>query len=751
MRLLSALLFFLSLTAEASEVSSVLCSRENKSTQKCQVQLKGMVRAGDKLQILEAEDADELFFQGKKIGAMGFFPHHIFSVKPLPRLYSLNELDGQSDPVLQWESHSWFSSSANPRFDMKVVPDGYPLRRVYRSAFFQFVFFLSFGIASLLSIHFLRRNTVDGWLYPKEEIRWFLGALSSFLFLSSDWSKLCSPIFWSPAMHESAKFVSLAITVWSLTRLLHGVRFNDRSCLERGLSRKPSHQLLVASDLTFLVAVFSHLAIPRELVLIPQLLPLGWAIFLAFGALEWKRILKRSGVWPFFFHLSLMAFSASVLFSAPFLSFGFLPVLTTFGQLTIGFALWRELQYRKARKKGQYLAKECRSLLSQMPKGSARLQAFCEFVEDEWSAARMSVIAVIKDQGLMLASAGPDAISISSEDRARKLGPFLRRVCKAGHILYAPVAEELGKDLQSQGLKHSSLAIPLIQKNETCAVLCMMAEEGERISPWDASVLEQLVENLSLEILSAVRQQMAEEKCERLLAIAKRADGIAVEHMDPWGHIHYSGKEEERYLVGAKIEPLSYFAQETPLAKVQLEFQRELRQLWIALAASFEFLPKENKDDLWLISPREFQQEFLQKIGPAASAILLISLMDKKAKQLLTKDCYLLLAQPMVKIAAGRVNLEWRSFDGQRGAGAMDVSYADHEAIHRVRERSSGDHPYFLGKTENFSALELQFLPRGKEGEKEFHSILCATADKREMRKLEQLAAQRCKSSGKAA
>jgi hypothetical protein len=409
-----------------------------------------------------------------------------------------------------------------------------------------------------------------------------------------------------------------------------------------------------------------------------------------------------------------------------------------FGFLVVLAGAWRMHRFLGAKQRSAELVKECRASLLRHTSGKEKLRALCEFVEDEWAAARVSIISVQGPLGLVIASAGPDAIPDTHHPGARKLGPFLRRVCRAGHILYAPVAEELGKDLQDQGMKHSSLAVPFSQQGRIRAVLCMMADEGERIPAIDATVLELMAEDLSLEILSAVSQYVAEEKCASLLSIAQASDGIAVEHMDDWGHLLYADKEEERFLVGGKVEPVLGQGGASVLQKVQQEFQKELFAIWHSLALAFEFVPKEVKDDFWVLSPREFRHPYLRQLGSARAAVALAHYMDKHAKALATKEAYLVLALPAMRVVAGQVKLQLVSYGG-RQSSSLEIDSRDREALYRLREKVSSAGPGLWGDLESQNTSHFQ--PRGvkisTEQGRGFWSILSVGADKKETRKLE--------------
>lgn len=726
--------------AQASSLSSIQCQPKGEGRSVCEIRLEGIVEAGERLFLPFAEDTDKLFFSEKMLGSTGFLLKYPYAAPFLPRVYSLQPLQGQSSPLLTLETQSYFEPAIKPFYKAKVIPATFSLRKAYLPLFLRTLAFSLLLILSGFVVSCIRRATIDGWTYPVEEIRWFFGSLCSFLILHSDYSHVLVPGFWSAEFHLAVTKGCLAISLWCLSSLLLNVRFNDRSCVERGLSRRPDSYYKALSAIA-LMASLAAIAPPFRAsyfwIVSAHALPLILNLRASIRSLEWKRVLKRSGSSPLLFHFSLIAFAGAaaafpLLFALSFTA----KFLAGFAWMVLIFGAWRMHRYFKAQHRSRALVKECREFLLGHARADGRLHALCEFIEDEWAAARVSVISVENQLGLVVASAGPEAIPDVQHSQARKLGPFLRRVCREGHILYAPVAEELGADLQNQGLKHSSLAIPLRQQGRVRAVLCMMADEGERIPPIDATMLELLTADLSLEILSAVAQHVAEKKCEHLLAIARQADGVAVEHLDDWGHLHYSEKEENRFLVGGKPEAVIAQAGASALKKAQVEFGRELRAVWHALALSFEFVPRELKEDFWVISPKEFRNPYLRSLGVEKVSLLLALALDRHARALAAKEGFLLLAQPATKIIAGAVRLRLVSYGTQKN-GAYEIDAQEFERVRRLRDRASSSGPVLLGEVRESEGFQARLVPMGREEEIEYFSILSVFADKKEIRKIE--------------
>lgn len=753
---LSWLLFLFTLAPQAlaSTVASVNCVNETSSASLCRIQLEGAVLPGERLYLTGVRDSDQAYWENIRLGGTGVLFDKPFYASFFPRLYSLQPLEGKNSPMIEIRALSVFSRDAGIPVGAKVrVVDGrYPLTKVIAPLYWPVATFLVMLFSWIYVVTWLRRPTIDGWIYPARDLRVFFGSLTAFLLLRHEVGRLFVPLLWPVELHLMAQNVSLATAAWAQASLILQGRFSDRSCVERGFTRAESPWLSRAVSGVYLVtlgalALWPQGAANLHFFLFCQSLLLAYIAVTAIRGTEWRRILKRSGTSPLLFHFALLFFPFALLAFSAGRQFAGLDGQRFFlaaGTIVILAGAWRLHRFEQVRRRSQLLAAECREILREFAHGDRRLHALCEFIEGEWGAARVSVISVEDSQGLVLASAGPDAISAENRAEPRKLGPFLRRVCKEGHILYAPVAEELGKDLQEKGLKHSSLALPLRQEGKVRVVLCVMADEGERIHPVDAILMELVAESLSLEILSAVGQHIAEEKTERLMAISRNSGGLAVEHMDGWGHLHFSKSEDSRYLVGAEASAPDRFARQLEhsptLAKLHQAYELELRSIWTALAEACEFLPKDVNADFWVLSPREFRQPFLQNLGAERAALLLAHTLERAARALAVKPGYLPLGLAAPKIMVGATKLRFVSY-GRDYTGNVETDASDFSLLQRLREDAAPGALLFWGEDpakrlahDQFSCKTLPARPFELERLFVLVSVLC---EKRELRKLE--------------
>ena len=515
---------------------------------RCKIFLEGVVSERDLLFISRVEDRDELLFENQVIGNTGNILGRTFHAGFFPRVYSLSAIAGRKDAVLS--IHAWGnlgkSAGIPSRAKVKMIDDHYPLWKILGPGALQILSFLFLGWIGLFAAAGSRERITDGWIYSPDDMRTLLGGLAIFLILRHEVSGLFVPLIWSSETHLFSQQVALFAMLWAANQLLLGGRFFDRSSIEQPRSKFPARWLPRIAHLALILSLgtlasFRALSEREQaLLLAVPLVPLMLAQIKALMDLEWRKAVKRSTPSPFLFHLSLLALPYAVISTAASAWFSYggdLGWLDFSGWAILLLAGLRRRSQNRIREMARILAADCRMKMLEHHSAGFRLRIFTEFVAEDWGAARVSVLSINQDTGLVLFSAGPDALPEGNRFTPQKLGPFLRRACKRGRMLYAPVAEELGQDLQSQGLKHSSLTIPISQENQVRAVICMMADEGERIPPQDANLLEDFVDLLSLEILSAAEQTVSDQRTLQLMNIARTADALAVENQIGRAHV----------------------------------------------------------------------------------------------------------------------------------------------------------------------------------------------------------------------
>ncbi len=739
----------LPLTAvHAGYVESMQCEPRMPSGNECRIRIGGKINSGEKLFLPYAQDSDQLKFENWILGETGYLLRYPYSASQFPRVYSLQPLAGKENIDLLLTTNSYFPSSGRPPSKVRVIDETFSLRKVYAPILLKTLLFAALIYFSLYLLRRLSRQTIDGWIYPLDELRFCFGSLVLYFLLRSEWTHAGVPSIWTANLHYFSLNLSMAVAVWAAGSLIFHARFFNRSCTDRFISHPLPYSLLQILDASLLISLFLLLppiSVSPEIAVAPVKIAAFMLTILATKKLEWRRILKRSAKSPLFFHLCLITFlvgsfvSSAVGLIAPNLSEG---IFYSASVLFFLSNLWRTNRYEQAKVRAKELAHECKVVLSERSTGIARLFGICEFLEDEFGAARVSVLSIHQGKGLLLASAGPDAIPLTQQTQARKLGPFLKRVCREGHMLYAPVAEEMEKDLLQQGMKHSSLAFPFQQNARVEAVLCMMADEGERIPAIEVAVLEFFLKEMELEILSCISQQVAEEKCERLLALARESNALAVDHLDTWGYLNYQDEEEKRFLLGMKIVKPDHVLRSPVMDRAFKDFHKELAIYWQSIATTFEFVPKETKQDFWVLSPTQFQTPYLQMLGAEKSTMLLAIFLERAVQTIIAKPCFTMLGHCDFQMAFGETHIRFHAQYGTKKK-SIEVDAEDLHCLQYARDLSKseillvGSNIQVDDSLSNEFRLTITAAAQDQYASKKLSRVLSVGVNKKEFRKLE--------------
>ncbi len=773
------LFLFLAASANAATLKSRSCEKTGETTATCRIELDGIVAEGDTLFLSHVNDADQLYSGEIKLGSTGYIAGRKYYARFLPRTYSLDPIRGAVSPVLTLETESLLGPGAGiPSIaKVKLISSGYPLYKIFAPVALR-VLQLAFVLAvAFYLLSWLSARATDGWSYPRRELTWFYIGLSITLFLMTELPRAFVPSLISGEFFFFTQSVASAVVLWSLGILLLDSKFTNRSSIEKRIQHRPPPFVRESVHGAFLVALLllanksgGGFKSSQSLAMFVQAIALILAAPGVIKGTEWRSAWKRSSRVSLCFHFSLSLLTiALVIFSFRYFFFqrSNSPLMEIAAYLSLALAAWRVDRFKRATQMSRDFTEYCRERLSRLETGEERIQALSELIQEESNAARVSLISVQNGEGLVLASSGPDAIPAERRKEPRKLGPFLRRVCKEKHILYAPVAEELGRALIEQGLKHSSLAIPVTQGSEVKVVLCVMANEDERIPPFEAAVMELSANSLSLEILSAVSQTLSEEKADQLRSITKIASGLALEHMDNWGRLITPKGKERRIVVSADCvasTAISEQASRSPsLERLHTAFKTELYATWFALRQGFEFLSKDVRgDDFWAVSPKEFQNPSLNAIGAEKVALLLAHLLEKHARILSLRDEYRALGLVGSRVAVSSVDLRLVAL-GTLDSHCIDIDSPDMSRLQRVRAVAEPGEILVRVDGDGFSStlrepkpLHFHGARRMQIGHKqmpglsqfpEILSILSLTTDKKDLRRIEAIALETARES----
>lgn len=602
-------------------------------------------------------------------------------------------------------------------------------------------------LLELLALAFALYGLRWTWLQPVDGWKWSQRAQAALYFstlavMIHEFGILQSHI------PEAWRSLTLLIQVqcWALSRMIATSHFSDRTSVERsrrargnwitGLERTADGFLLLALGLTaFRQSTIAQLA---------QVVGLAWISLVRMGELEWRPILKRSRRTSLFFYLSQFALAWAVI--AQRMGFNDWREEAV-GALFVTGALRLEFHQRTARL-ARATVRRIQKELQDLSTGLEKIQAFTNFLEDEWDVARVSVVHMREHHGLLLASAGPDALPPVHTLHPQKLGPLLRRMRKEGHVLWAPVAEELGSDLRSAGLKHSSLAYPLLRGSVAQAAICVMAEEGERIPPSRALMMERVLDALGSETLTIVDQCLAELERNQLRSIATTQGALAHSHLDPWGRLPILHTKESRLTVALELVPdasLRSLSGTALLSPILENWRVEAESVWLAVCRTFGMLEAGRMGTRILaVAPREPVSPLLEHLGAPQSVLLFAHFLGRELRHLSGTDAFQVLQvpPPRVAVAAAEFSFHTREHGDER---TLSIISPDLGRLHAMLNTAvPGEVLVNTGDARLRTAIQDAeiFWPSGvgvtQSSTSEFlRSLGAARLDKKELRRLE--------------
>lgn len=512
---------------------------------------------------------------------------------------------------------------------------------------------------------------VDGWGWSRSA-GIFVYVAASYTFISHFYPNLAHPEF-TPWIQ--------ATLLWSVARLLATAKFRDPTGIGRfrnGYVPLVS-RLRRAVDAVFVLslpAIYFEQTYAAHAALTGALsIALGWRLFRS----DWRKIFKRSrrtSILHFFSQIYLGSILVAHFIAADekLLQGALVAFVTT--------AIIRIELHQLARRRGEVFARDVQARIAHFSSGIEKIEAFVSAIDERFFPARVSVVSIKNGFGLLLASAGTDAFTHEEDGlKPRRLGPLLRRVIREKHILYAPVAEELGSELHKEGLKHSAFAIPVVRDDVVVSVISFMAEEGERIAPSTAFALERFAESLATEVLTAIDQCHAELERDQLRAIAKGRAAMEVEALDAWGRLPVLHSKEERIAVVLRpirsTSALQALAESPQLSEVYETWQMETYSLWLRICNVFEFLPApSDANDYIAFAPKEFSSPLLMHLGVEQCALIMGYLLRSHMQNLASDAGFTILSLPPPRIAIARCSVRFHT-QNQLGTRQLTLHSSD--------------------------------------------------------------------------
>jgi hypothetical protein len=572
-----------------------------------------------------------------------------------------------------------------------------------------------FGSLLLVSLFYtrtwFRQKIRDGWSWDKYAHRSVFFSLLGCGIFYHYWPEHLFP---SVATHWWLLLESIfhVCATWSVTTLLLKLQFKDPYELRRHrpYKQKQNNIFLWLNDILCCGALFSlpWFSFSQDILVV-------LAAFLTARRIDWSYCFHRSRSRSFLYFTAIMLLG----FTIPMHKESLLHVLSCW---TLFLGLARLRSQLAAQREARALIKYCRHNMQEEKQGIEKLHALCSALQDEWALARVTVVSIQNREGLLLASAGPNALQ-SDPGEARKLGPLLRRLCSEANVLYSPVAGDLGEESISHQLRHSSLALPLLFKNEVVAAICLMADGEETIDRQESLVMEITINQLTDDILTATSIAIHERREQRILKLAKNSNGLLYEGINSSGKI-LSAQTQERLVVRAEVDCCNGI-----LPNLEDRYRQDVWVYWSSLREVFEFLPFERKDAcMWAISPSRFESPYLQTLGAETAGIILAELFARHAELVARDEGFRALNIRAAKILVGQGNI------AENSPPFTPSIFLQMEKIARSPQMQFGD-----------------FFSYGLDGQSELYALKDITTDKKEIRKLESLAQSLAKDNRRAA
>lgn len=647
---LSVLFMFSTLGAMAAELGSYECTSTDATHANCRISLKGIVSANEVLYLWNIHDIDRLEYKGQILGQTGYVFQSKYYARFLPRTYSLQNLRGEVDPVINLQTESVFGEGAGifPDSNIKLVSAEKSWPLVARDLWYTWILIFAATIGLISGIWFATSTSPsDGWMWRRTELCVFYFSSCFSIAFHSEIFKLFVPNTFSVDQYLHAQRFTWTLLLWSLSQLLCESVFSDPSAVERIRSRstKLDEYLTYAAGAFLILSIVVGFFEPSY-ALTAQLCGLFLITTMRIAQMRFSRVIRRSHLGAVFFYLSLLVFSITIVSLAAIFPHWIggknspLPILAL---ASILFCARRHYQLRELEEECKAFTIHCNKLLLEIGNSRSKVDALTLAFQEFWDGARVSLLAVKGESGMLLSSSGPMALNVKQELDIRKIGPLVRRMCREKHAIYAPLSEELGKELSSEGLRYSSLALPIIEEGQVRYALLFMAHEGERISPPDAFAMQWAAESINFEFSATARQLLSEINLSANNREIAKHNGLILESRDQWERLVEPDKNETRTFVAIKEPEIHPKIVETisrsPLLRELVEdFETEYQRVINSTKNYFEILVYRQDAGTCYVAPKTFVNSDFTSAGPEAIAVQFAVTLQKNLLQLTGSD-----------------------------------------------------------------------------------------------------------------
>lgn len=703
------LIFLATFDGQASAIDSLKvvqfdCTQEGKIAN-CRIQTAGKVAENDVLFLSSVSDSDIAKSGDIELGRTGYFLNSPFYAMIIPRIYSLEKILGQDSPTISIRAESILGDSAGlsqTQSEVRIISLSDAKILAVRFITIRIIALIALGVLFAFAFTGLRRDVADGWQWPWIGIAVFVPSSAFFILSMVKIPRMLIPSVLSPVQYYLLHAGMELAAIWALTDLIRRVNFTDRasiiplsfepyaarisSCIHHGSAIVGI--LLLANHSKFGIKFAHSYAVFLQsvgLLLIP---------LIRLGKTPIRRLLSRS--MPGSLLVLLSTIISAIVFARDAVTYLWLHESGTqyyihymFG-LTLAAIGYRSFEFRRCLYLSDIFSKTCRQEISSAVATPERGDALCKTILQVDTFARVSLVSIKNRNSFLVASGG--SLALPPDDTPRPPGPMVEIAMSGGGMFYAPDLLELGADLASKGIKRACLIIAIKQMGEVIAALAIMAEEGRKISPTKAKILELAASALSLEVEAIIEKTVLEKIRGQFESVAKCTAGIVFENTDAWGRIKKISGISRRTIVtadGLKTTKVAELALTSAhIWNCVTAYKRELYATWFAFQEVFEYLSKDVRgDDFWAISPREFRNPILQALGPEAAGILLAHFIEKHARMISSKPEYRSVGFFGAHVAVGAAEIKIITL-GIQSRQCIDVDAPYMSRLHRIRSEA---------------------------------------------------------------
>ena len=740
---LSLYFILFSIAGYSAQVSDVKCNNIFPNKAQCAIKIEGQIQPGDSLLIPWVKDADAVFFGTRLLGSTGQIAGRYFFASFIPRVYSLEPIVYQNNPTLILEAKALLQGYPvlPDTTQVRVIGPEYPLRKIFLPFFLRILECLGLIVVILSVINGLNHQAKDGWNYHLFELRCFLFSIAVEMCLSTQVPKILVPTVLNGDKILFIENLCQVIIFWSITKIILGTHFSHRWFSVKPNGRKLKNWIEYASDFSALIALallpiqnHSH----NHYEWAPAILSLICALISTLWNMEWKKTFRRSEIIPILTYLSLLWAGAVIACTMAISNLALSPENIA---LSASYCFVLVLSYFRFRRvlalnlEGVSLVNEVREILLTESDPSKRVKLFAQFLNDEFSLARVSIMHINTENGSVLASCGQDAIDETQGKIPRKLGPFLKRVQKEMKTLYAPVAEELSKEIALPALKHSTLAVPILRNNEVIIVICLMASEFERIPPEEAALAELVCHALSLEVLASSQEYLLKLQCQGMEIFAEQLNGLALEFYQK----SPLPKSITRIAIHANCSPPAELLWEldnnSVLHSIYLSYQSKIQAIWRNLLKSHGFHNSYSYQSNFLAISHSQPPEAWQEVGALGNALWMAHQFEKQCRELALRSPYRVLGLFGAKIVVGEVCFTSNELEPDSSIPIQILSKKWTQFFQEKSFASAGSFSLLLEKNEAPSFPGISVVGCHRES---FYEVFSVSLDKRFSKRVKQ-------------